>query len=692
LPADPRRCSHARCRHAQHRRSLRRRRKLTSYWASQEEHVDWQRPGLPASRCTTAFAATELRHYLERTAPSWQFRFLDHLPAAGPAVVIGPAAVIERTLGLRTASPLKDPQSYAIHSTNRHGSSVLLLAGGGREGALYAVYSYLAELGWRWYAPGKHGEVAPPVVSAPRLDGWNITSAPDFPLFRGFLTAPDSLESTDMFRWMARNRLNAWAYRPRPYALMKKLGFRFVTGGHILEDIMNPDAPQPDGRTLFETHPDWFPEVNGKRLRENATRYQFCVSNAAATSFAARRIVEHFATDWRWTDYQNAWMLDTWTGWCQCARCRALGNDTDRYLHFLSRVRAIATEAENTGRLRRSPGMLLCAYEGTPSLEGPSRALPANLASGRDLSLFAPINRCYAHQLNDPRCTELNTHYARALESWGSAAARFPLAVVEYYNCSKVEDLPVLFTRTMGSDYAYYKSRGVKAITYMHPPIALEGPRALNNMLVARLSWDVNAPVDQIKEEYIRRYYGPAAVPMRRFYDNLEAAYANLTAWRSWHASSVMWKLLHWDASPPVRPLFSLRHLQPEGGQSTGPLESLEDLDRARAALDAALRLKASPDERFRIEEDARAFRYADDSFRFFWAMCQVYQAEARKDDAAARLAFHDVERFAASLVSYYVPFDYTYPGVGFSAKDGLERTQLRPLYNRLKQKYAPIE
>ena len=179
---------------------------------------------------------------------------------------------------------------------------------------------------------------------------------------------------------------------------------------------------------------------------------------------------------------------------------------------------------------------------------------------------------------------------------------------------------------------------------------------------------------------------------MGEFYTNLEAAYTNLTAWRSWSHSSVIWKMLHWETSPPARPLFDLRHLQLKGGESMGPEESIQYLDKAAAALHSALRIKTPPEVRSRIEEDSRSFRYGDESFRFFWAMAQLYQAELDKDSVAARRAWQDVERYAASLVSYYAPFQFAYPGMGVSSKDALERTQLRPLFDRLREKYGKLE
>ena len=383
--------------------------RLTTYWATTEDQIDWEHPGLDTERCTVAFAATQLREYLARTAPSWTFCYGETVPKEGPVIVIAPAGTIRGHLGMTIDAVPPDPQSYLIRTLLKQDRPVLVLAGGGREGVLYAAYTYLAELGWRWYEPGKSGEVAPPECASLQLDGWNLTSTPDFPLFRGFHMTFEGEESIDLFIWMARNRLNTWSYHPRSYSLMRKLGFRLISGGHILERILHPDTSQPSGKSLFEEHRAWFPKIDGKRERKNADRYNFCVSNREATQYVARHIVDRFRTDWRWTDYQNVWMLDTWAGWCQCGKCRALGNDADRYLHFLSQVRDVVDAAVKSGELKHNTGMALCAYEGTPSLEGPTRGVPENLANGRDFTLFAPINRCYAHVLEDPGCTEMSS-------------------------------------------------------------------------------------------------------------------------------------------------------------------------------------------------------------------------------------------------------------------------------------------
>ena len=663
----------------------------TPYWARGEDQIDWNRGGMAAARCTVAFAAVELRDRLLRMWPKRRINFSAQIPDTGAAIVLGVSATINKRFGLVLDKVPTDPQGYVIRSVKAAKQTFLMLSGRGREGTLYAVYAWLEELGWRWQNPGVAGEIAPNKPPALRLTKWDVSTTPDFPLFRGFHAAFKGKESPDLFLWMARNRLNTWCHHPASAALMRKLGFRFISGGHVLERILDPDLPQTNGRTLFENHPDWFAQIKGKRERKQAHRYQFCVTNQKAVAHVNRHIVEQFRTAWKETDFQNIWMFDTWAGWCQCERCQAVGNDTDLYLHFLSKVRSAVNKALHTGKLERDPKLVLVAYEGTPSLGGPSKGIPDNLATGRDMVLYAPINRCYAHTMEDQKCDELNAHYAEALEEWGAESHRMPVAMLEYYNVSKFEDLPLLFTRTMGADFAYYHRVGVRGMSYMHAPVALWGPRALTQVLYARLSWDANTSVSEIVSDYLANRYGAVAPVMREFYAELETAYANVTAWRNWlEEKTINRRLLEWDGvTKPKESLFVLHHLQPDGsGEAIGPEESLKHLRRARSALKRAEKLRVPPTIRRRIEEDARAFRYGDESFRFYWAIARLHDSEWRGDKKTARETWIEVKRLAASLDSYYMPFDYEHPGPGVRVLTGLARTQLQPLVDILRDRF----
>ena len=164
---------------------------------------------------------------------------------------------------------------------------------------------------------------------------------------------------------------------------------------------------------------------------------------------------------------------------------------------------------------------------------------------------------------------------------------------------------------------------------------------------------------------------------------------ANITAWRSWYQPSVNGVLRNWDGQKPTKPLFRLQHLSADGGLAVGPRESLGLLDEAKGALDRALRVQAPFEVRLRLEEDARAFRYGDDSFRFYWSLARLYEADRLGQLAERDSAWRDLQASANSLVTYYVPFDFDAAGPHVSAKDGLARTQMRLLYEKLRTRFA---
>jgi hypothetical protein len=69
--------------------------------------------------------------------------------------------------------------------------------------------------------------------------------------------------------------------------------------------------------------------------------------------------------------------------------------------------------------------------------------------------------------------------------------------------------------------------------------------------------------------------------------------------------------------------------------------------------------------------------------------MARIYEADRQGDSAALGASWRDVQRFAESLRSYVIPFSWEEPGPGFGAKDGLQRTQLRALYETLRRRFA---
>lgn len=109
-----------------------------------------------------------------------------------------------------------------------------------------------------------------------------------------------------------------------------------------------------------------------------------------------------------------------------------------------------------------------------------------------------------------------------------------PVMVLEYYNVSKFEDLPLLFTHSMAHDFQVYRRTGAAGFVYMHVPLVNWGMRALTQVLFAELAWDPDADIAKIKADFI---FAPGTVHTRDgsgLYTVRSTASQQITSWRAW--------------------------------------------------------------------------------------------------------------------------------------------------------------
>lgn len=116
---------------------------LTPLWAAEELDVDYRGEPERATRCTEAFAATELKRLLAKAVPDLECVF-----ACKPAA----EALCIR---LETRDPASREDWFDI---DVHGHAVVI-RGDGRTGTLHGAYELLRHQGWRWIEPGARGEV-----------------------------------------------------------------------------------------------------------------------------------------------------------------------------------------------------------------------------------------------------------------------------------------------------------------------------------------------------------------------------------------------------------------------------------------------------------------------------------------------------------------------------------------------------
>lgn len=504
-----------------------------SLWANEEEKINFRTETDRADRCTLAFAATELAKYLTR---------------CGHTIKIGDAentddyeAVIRFSIPTHSGIPC----AFSITPTENG----CILSGTDRTGVLYSAYALAEMQGFRFISYENDGERLPGASDTLCLPDARMDSVPCAPLGRGFEFEGVLKDSEDVLYWMARNRMNLCGYRPATTALAKKLGMIEKTGGHIFEALLAPEQTASDGRTFWDAHRDWYgtPSSGDKEL-SRALYTQFCVTNTALCDYLGEALLQNIMGKWYGADRIDVWPFDTWGNVCACEKCRALGNGTDQALYFLSQMRAYLNDARRQGRLDHDVQLVLTAYEGTSTLAAPSKPVPENLTAAGDYVVYCPILRCYDHALSDTSCS-YNSIYADTLSDWMAVRDRIPVMLLEYYNVSKLEDLPVLYTERIASDLSEWFARGVSGFAYMHFPLVNWGVRTLTQCLCAALSWNRELHTAQFLAEYFTARYGPYADLVREAYDEIEAASAQSTSWRAWGDRSMLTVFAHWDGT-----------------------------------------------------------------------------------------------------------------------------------------------
>lgn len=377
-------------------------------WAFEEEEIDFEKEKARGERCTMCFGAAEMVKYLTVMGFSAAVSSAEEENAVNILLICG-------------GGEEKDCSFAFIPRQN--GFEIL---GGSRTGVLYGCYEFLKQQGIRWYAPGSHYEFIPKHSAGLKLPQEKMTFLPEMSRGRGFDFEGILKESADLCLWMARNKLNIASYRVHTDSLMKKLGMTYKVGGHIFEKMLNPDTITENGDAFWEAHNDWYgtPE-NGEKEKYLALSTQFCVSNDELICYLAENVIRLLNTEWKNASRVDIWGFDTWGKTCSCERCKKLGNGTDKTLHFMSKLR----QKINDSGFDRKIELVMCAYEGTSTVQPPQNAIPPNLKENGDLIVFYPITRCYAHDFSDRDCDrnkmfcealEAGWQYCQNIRAWGS--------------------------------------------------------------------------------------------------------------------------------------------------------------------------------------------------------------------------------------------------------------------------------
>ncbi len=397
---------------------------------------------------------------------------------ATPRIVVGQGAAA-KALGVDPAPEAIGEQGFQLKAIPPH----VVIAGTPGAGTMYGVHRFLEQaLKVRWTAPG--------VTIVP--------TATD-------VTFPEAADETvqPAFHW--RNTYYAWPGGDRAFWTHQGdnnggegpdavWGLQHQNHGqaHSYFSFISPDE-------FFDTHPEYFSEVGGVRIREET---QLCLTNPDVLDIVTERMLALMASRPQYRQY-NFSQMDRYNV-CECEKCKAMnelyGTDGGTQFWFVNEL------AKRTAKVYpdKQIGTLAYMYTEEPPV---GLAIHPNVA----VWLCHMYPSCDTHPI---RTCEKNAEYKRRAEAWGHLTNHlyiwhYIVDFAHYYN--PFPNFPAL-----ADNLKFYKEIGVEGIFLQGMNHGGGGGEfsLLRPWFGAKLLWDPLQDPALLIRTWLRDYYGDAWGPI----------------------------------------------------------------------------------------------------------------------------------------------------------------------------------
>lgn len=452
-------------------------------------------PTAPESVVT---AASELQHYIEKSTKAKLPLLAQGAAPATPFISVGDTAAA-RAAGLSAQGMAWE--SYRIVT---RGPNIFIFGpdtadgektkeGGTSAGTANGVYTFLEDyLGIRWLMPGEMGEDVPALyaVAVPAVDR---TQAPVFP-------------SRRVTHLQSGPTVTQWENH-------QKLGYSLLTRhNHNWAPVITPD--------LYETHPEWFPEVDGKRIEPLHVRYKIETTNPDLVQYFAEQIKKQFRED------SNLYMVsmspsdgssDPLAAWSQSRETLALmeTSPNGRESHTKLILKFYNEIAKIVGK--EFPDRYVGGYVYSTYLYPPKDGVPA---LEPNLFLTLAMSPSYGYKAYRP---EVKAAWDELMTDWSSQTENLGyydlFTWLRYSGAAIAPPAPEI----MSFVFPRLAQAKVKA-TYIYgtEDWSHGGP---TNYTLARLTWNPSLDAREVNNEFYRRGYGESAAPaMQQLYEMVDAA------------------------------------------------------------------------------------------------------------------------------------------------------------------------
>jgi hypothetical protein len=438
------------------------------------------------------YAASQLALHLQQ-ATGANFEVVDPAMAHDNAVIaVGPGAAhaIDPSLDLSAQSL----GAEGILQRSVRGNLILTGGQGSARGTIYAVFTFLEDaVGFRWWGPGETLVPKRSVLNVPEL---NVRSVPTLE-YR-------EIHSRGMFDvdTAIRNKING-----NSTAIPSDKGGHIVYAGPYFVHTFGLLAPHKE---LFPSHPEWFAEVDGKRIAppDNA---QLCLSNPELLVYVKGKVREIAKSVPSSVAAIISVSQDDHQVRCQCSRCMAIeseeGSPSGPVLRFVNAI------ADDVAKDYPNISIDTLAYQYT-------RTAPKNTKPRPNVIVRLCSFECsFAQPYSDP----VNSAFASDVQAWSKICSR--LYVWDYVTNFRnyVHPHPNLYA--LGPNNRFFVEHGVKGLFEQGNRHSPGGDFAvLKNWVLAKLLWNPSLDGRALVDQFVREYYEDAAPEVARYIELVQSA------------------------------------------------------------------------------------------------------------------------------------------------------------------------
>ena len=348
----------------------------------------------------------------------------------------------------------------------------VLIVGGGKKGALYAVVHLLEKyFGCRMYAPNVEIFPAKSTLSLPLICEAENPSSP-IRIINGITT-----QQNETYRnWQRLNDHNE----------------EFAKGFFV--HTFNRLVPW---ETHFKTHPEYFALMGGKRLID-----QLCLTNSAVYDLTINNLRAEMAKQ----PNKKLWSVSQGDNfsYCQCDKCAKIteeeGSPAGPIIHFVNKVAA------------EFPDKIISTLAYQYSRKAPKLVKPAD--NVQIMLCTIELNRSKAIEA-DPR----SQSFLKDIEDWGKISKNIFLWDYTVNFSHHISPFPNL--HTLAPNIQLFVKNNVNAHFQQTNMDAGHEFSELKGYLIARLLWNPKANVDSIMNDFLNGYYGAGGVFIKKYIDKL---------------------------------------------------------------------------------------------------------------------------------------------------------------------------